>query len=70
MQGNKLLVTAVLAAVIAAPIVGFVVDSRGQSMPPTEVRLPFLHGRDGSPRICLQLARLRFPLRPDAMETG
>jgi len=44
MQGNKLLVTAVLAAVIAAPIVGFVVDSRGQSMPPTDVRLPFLHG--------------------------
>jgi thiol-disulfide isomerase/thioredoxin len=44
MQGNKLLVTAILAAVIAAPIVGFVVDSRGQSMPPTDVRLPFLHG--------------------------
>jgi len=44
MRTNKLLVAAILAVAIAAPIVGLVVDLRGQSTVPTPVGLPFLHG--------------------------
>src|SRR5262245_35510669 len=44
MKTNKLLVGAILAVAIAAPIGGFVVELRGQSTMPTPIRLPFLHG--------------------------
>ena len=44
MNTNKLLVAAVLAASIAAPIAGFVGEMKGQSMTSTGVRVPFLHG--------------------------
>ncbi len=44
MNTNKLMVAAVLAASIAAPIAGFVGELRGQSMTSTGVRVPFLHG--------------------------
>ena len=44
MSMNKLLVAAVLAASIAAPIAGFLEDSKGQSMTSSGVRVPFLHG--------------------------
>jgi thiol-disulfide isomerase/thioredoxin len=44
MKTNKLLVAAVLAAAIGAPIAGFLGDTKGQSMTSTGVRVPFLHG--------------------------
>ncbi len=43
MNTNKLLMAAVLAASIAAPIAGFVGEMKGQSLTST-VRVPFLHG--------------------------
>jgi thiol-disulfide isomerase/thioredoxin len=45
---NKLLVAAVLAAAIGAPIAGFVGELKGQSMTSTRVRAPFLHGLPAS----------------------
>ena len=44
MKTNKLLVAAVLAIAIAAPIAGFVGETKGQSMTSAGVRVPFLHG--------------------------
>jgi thiol-disulfide isomerase/thioredoxin len=44
MNINKLLVAAILAAAIGAPIAGFVSEMRGQPMTSTGVRVPFLHG--------------------------
>ena len=45
MKTNKLLIAAVLAAAMAAPVAGLVAEMNvGQSMPSTEVRVPFLHG--------------------------
>jgi thiol-disulfide isomerase/thioredoxin len=44
MNTNKLLVGAVLAVAIGAPIAGFFADSKGQPMTSTSVRVPFLHG--------------------------
>jgi len=44
MQTNKLLVAAVLAIAIGAPIAGFVVEMKGQPTTSTGVGLPFLHG--------------------------
>jgi thiol-disulfide isomerase/thioredoxin len=44
MKTSKLLVAAVLAAAIGAPIAGFVAEMKGQSMTSTGVRGPFLHG--------------------------
>jgi thiol-disulfide isomerase/thioredoxin len=44
MKTKKLLVAAVLAAAIGAPIVGFVGEMKGQPMTSTGVRVPFLHG--------------------------
>ncbi len=51
MNTNKLLVAAVLAGAIGAPIAGFLGDSKGQPMTSSGVRVPFLHG---------------FPTRPSA----
>ena len=44
MKASKLLVAAVLAIAIGAPIAGFVAEMKGQSMPSPGVRVPFLHG--------------------------
>jgi thiol-disulfide isomerase/thioredoxin len=44
MKIKKLLVAAVLATAIGAPIGGFVAEMKGQSMTSTAVRVPFLHG--------------------------
>lgn len=44
MKTNKLLIAAVLAAAMAAPVAGFVAEMKGQSMPSTEVRVPLPHG--------------------------
>ena len=44
MKTNKVLVSAVLAAAIGAPIAGFIGDLKGQPMTSTGVRVPFLHG--------------------------
>jgi thiol-disulfide isomerase/thioredoxin len=44
MRTNKLLVAAVLATAIGAPIAGFVAEMKGQSMTSPGVRVPFLHG--------------------------
>ena len=56
MKTNKLLVAAVLAIAIGAPIVGFVGDTKGPQSPAfTEERLPFLHG---------------FPIGQTASHTG
>lgn len=44
MKTNKLLVGAVLATAIGAPIAGFVGEMKGQPMTSTGVRVPFLHG--------------------------
>jgi thiol-disulfide isomerase/thioredoxin len=44
MKTNALLVAAVLAIAIGAPITGFVGEMRGQSMTLAEMRVPFLHG--------------------------
>ena len=45
MKTNKLLVAAVLATAIGAPIAGFVGDmNMAQPMTSTAVRVPFLHG--------------------------
>src|SRR5262245_19909126 len=49
MKTNKLLVAAIFAMAIAAPIAGLVVDLKGQPTVPTTVRLPFLHGLPTSP---------------------
>jgi thiol-disulfide isomerase/thioredoxin len=49
MQASKLLVGALLAMAIAAPIAGFVVDLKGQSTVPTAVQVPFLHGLPPAP---------------------
>jgi thiol-disulfide isomerase/thioredoxin len=54
MNTNKLLVAAVLAGAIGAPIAGFLGDSKGQPMTSSGVRVPFLHG---------------FPTRPSAGQT-
>ena len=43
MKTSKLLIAAVLAAAIGAPIAGFVAEMKGQSMTSTGVRVPFLH---------------------------
>ena len=49
MKTNKLLVAAVLAIAIGAPIAGFVGYMNGaQPMTSTEVRVPFLHGLPGA----------------------
>jgi thiol-disulfide isomerase/thioredoxin len=44
MTTNKLLVAAVLAAAIGAPIVGFLGDTKGHSMASAAMRAPFLRG--------------------------
>jgi thiol-disulfide isomerase/thioredoxin len=44
MNTNKLLIAAVLAGAIGAPIAGFVGETKGQRMTSSEVRVPFLHG--------------------------
>ena len=44
MKTNKLLVAAVLATAIGAPIAGFLWDIKEQPMTSTGVRVPFLHG--------------------------
>ena len=44
MKTNKLLVAAVLATAIGAPIAGFVGEMKGQPMTFAELRVPFLHG--------------------------
>jgi thiol-disulfide isomerase/thioredoxin len=44
MKTSRLLVAAILAAAIGAPIVGFFADTKGQPVTSAEVRLPFLHG--------------------------
>jgi thiol-disulfide isomerase/thioredoxin len=44
MRTSKLLVAAVIATAIGAPIAGFVGEMRGQPMTSTGVRVPFLHG--------------------------
>jgi thiol-disulfide isomerase/thioredoxin len=44
MKTGKLLVAAVLALTIGAPIAGLVADIKGQPMTSTGVRVPFLHG--------------------------
>lgn len=44
MKMNKLLVAAVLATAIAAPIAGFIGKMKGQSMTSPAIRVPFLHG--------------------------
>ena len=44
MKTNKLVIAAVLAIAIGAPIAGFVWEIKGQSMTSTGVRVPFLHG--------------------------
>jgi thiol-disulfide isomerase/thioredoxin len=44
MKTNKLLVAAVLAAAIGAPIAGTISEMRGQPMTSTGVRVPFPHG--------------------------
>jgi thiol-disulfide isomerase/thioredoxin len=43
MQTNKLLLAAVLATAIGAPIAGFVAEWNGQSMTSPGLRVPFLH---------------------------
>lgn len=44
MSTTKLLVAAILAAAIGAPIAGFVGEMKGEPMSSTGVRVPFLHG--------------------------
>jgi thiol-disulfide isomerase/thioredoxin len=44
MKANQLVVAAVLAIAIGAPIAGFIAEMKGQSMTSTGVRVPFLHG--------------------------
>jgi thiol-disulfide isomerase/thioredoxin len=44
MKTKKLLIAAVLAVAIGAPIAGFLWDIKGESMPSPAVRAPFLHG--------------------------
>ena len=44
MNTNKLLVAAILAAAVGAPIAGFLSEMKGQPMTSTGVRVPFLHG--------------------------
>jgi len=45
MKTNKLLVAAVLATAVGAPIAGFVLDTgMAQTEPSTPLRVPFLHG--------------------------
>jgi thiol-disulfide isomerase/thioredoxin len=48
MKTNRILAAAVLAVAIAAPIAGFLGGTNvAQPIPPTEVRIPFLHGFPG-----------------------
>ena len=49
MKTNKLLVAAVLAIAIGAPIAGFVGEMKGQPMTSSGVRVPFLHGLPTGP---------------------
>ncbi|HSV23174.1 MAG TPA: thioredoxin family protein [Xanthobacteraceae bacterium] len=49
MKTNRLLVAAVLAIAIGAPIAGFVVDMTGQPMTSTGIRVPFLHWLPAGP---------------------
>ena len=49
MKTNKLLVAAILAIAIGAPIAGFVWDMQGQPMTSSGVRVPFLHGLPTGP---------------------
>ena len=49
MKTNKLLIAAVLAIAIGAPIAGFVGEQQGQSMTSSGVRVPFLHGFPSAP---------------------
>jgi thiol-disulfide isomerase/thioredoxin len=44
MKTSKLLVAAILAAAVGAPIAGFVSEMKGQPMTSTGVQVPFLHG--------------------------
>jgi thiol-disulfide isomerase/thioredoxin len=44
MKAKTLVIAAVLAVAISAPIAGFLWDIRGESMTSTGVRVPFLHG--------------------------
>jgi thiol-disulfide isomerase/thioredoxin len=44
MKTNKVLIAAVLAIAIGAPIAGFLGEMKGQSMTSPGVRVPFLHG--------------------------
>jgi thiol-disulfide isomerase/thioredoxin len=44
MKTHKLVVAAILATAIGAPMAGVVGDMRGQSMTSTGLRVPFLHG--------------------------
>jgi len=44
MKANKLLVAAVLAVALGAPLAGFVWDKSGQSASSPALRVPFLHG--------------------------
>jgi thiol-disulfide isomerase/thioredoxin len=60
MNTNKLLVAAMLAIAIGAPIAGFFGDTKGQPMTSTSVRVPFLHGllgQSGSPTELASLER-------------
>src|SRR6516225_3485385 len=48
MKTSRILAAAVLAVAIAAPIAGFLGGTNvAQPIPPTEVRIPFLHGFSG-----------------------
>ena len=59
MKTNKLLVAAILAVAIGAPIAGFVGDMKGQPMTFAEIRVPFLHGFSaGQPADPTELASL------------
>jgi len=49
MKANKLLVAAILATAIGAPIAGFLWDTKGQPNTSSGVRVPFLHGRPTVP---------------------
>lgn len=76
MNTSRLLVAAVLATAIGAPIVGFVGEMKGQSMTFAELRVPFLHGSSaGQTASQTELASLERadawlnspPLTPEAL---
>jgi thiol-disulfide isomerase/thioredoxin len=76
MKTSRLLIAAILATAIGAPIAGFFADMKGQSVTSAEVRLPFLHGIPaGQPASGTELASLSRatewlnspPLTPQAL---